>query len=117
MPGSAWEPSKCPSAGDQPACPAHEGNNVTDTRVDHTGSNALEKWLRERVAAYGDVSADVVDVNAQLTDLGMDSVYALTLCGDIEDTFNIDMDPSVIWDHDTIRSLADALAAMAATQP
>lgn len=90
---------------------------MTDTRADHTGSNALEQWLRERVAAYGDVSADDVDVDAQLTDLGMDSVYALTLCGDIEDTFSIDMDPSVIWDHDTIRSLADALAGMSATHP
>lgn len=84
---------------------------MTDTHVDRPDTNLLETWLRERVAAYGDVSADDVDVNAQLTDLGMDSVYALTLCGDIEDTYNIDMDPSVIWDHDTIRSLADALAA------
>jgi acyl carrier protein len=90
---------------------------VTDTRADHIDSNGLQNWLRERVAAYGDVSADDVDTDARLTDLGLDSVYALTLCGDIEDTFNVDMDPAVIWDHDTIRSLADALAAMFATQP
>jgi acyl carrier protein len=89
---------------------------VTDTRADHIGSNALQEWLRERVAAYGDVPADGIDVDAQLTDLGLDSVYALTLCGDIEDTFDIDMDPSVIWDHGTIRSLADALAGMPATR-
>lgn len=87
---------------------------MTETRTD---SAALEEWLRERVAAYGDVSVDDVDVNAQLADLGLDSVYALTLCGDIEDTFDLDMDPSVIWDHDTIRSLAEALAGMLATRP
>jgi acyl carrier protein len=90
---------------------------VTDTRADHTDSTALQEWLRERVATYGDVPADGVDVDTQLTDLGLDSVYALTLCGDIEDTFNIDMDPSVIWDHDTIRALAAALAGMSATEP
>lgn len=84
---------------------------MTDTRADHPRTDAMQTWLRERVAAYGDVSADAVDIDAQLTDLGMDSVYALTLSGDIEDTFDIDMDPSVIWDHDTIRSLAGALAA------
>lgn len=89
---------------------------MTDTRADHLDSNALQDWLKERVAAYGDVSAADVDVDAQLTDLGLDSVYALTLCGDIEDTFNIDMDPSVIWDHDTIRALADALAGMTAAR-
>jgi acyl carrier protein len=89
---------------------------VTDTRADHVGSNAFQEWLTERVAAYGDVSAEGIDVDAPLTDLGLDSVYALTLCGDIEDTFNIDMDPSVIWDHDTIRSLADALAGMSAAR-
>jgi acyl carrier protein len=90
---------------------------VTDTRAEHLGSQALQEWLRERVAAYGDVPADDIDVDAQLTDLGLDSVYALTLCGDIEDAFNIEIDPSVIWDHDTIRALADALAGMSAPQP
>lgn len=90
---------------------------MTDTRADHIDSNALQEWLKERVAAYGDVPADGVNVDAKLTDLGLDSVYALTLCGDIEDTFNVDMDPSVIWDHDTIRALADALAEMFATTP
>jgi acyl carrier protein len=90
---------------------------VTDIRADHAGSDTLQGWLRERVAAYADVPADGIDVDARLTDLGLDSVYALTLCGDIEDTFNIEMDPSVIWDHDTIRALADALAGMSATRP
>ena len=90
---------------------------MTDTRADHIDSNALQEWLKERVAAYGDLSAADIDSNAQLADLGLDSVYALTLCGDIEDTFNIEMDPSVIWDHDTIRSLADALVVMFASQP
>jgi len=89
---------------------------VTETRADQTDSNALQEWLRERVAAYGDVPADDIDVDAHLTDLGLDSVYALTLCGDIEDAFNIDLDPSVIWDHDTIHSLAVALAGMSATR-
>jgi acyl carrier protein len=90
---------------------------VTDTRADHADSTALQEWLRERVATYGDVPPGGVDIDAQLTDLGLDSVYALTLCGDIEDTFNIDMDPSVIWDHETIRALAAALAGMSVTQP
>jgi len=88
---------------------------VTDIRSDEVSGDTLREWLRERVAAYGDVPAGGVDVDAQLTDLGLDSVYALTLCGDIEDTFGIDLDPSVIWDHGTIRELADALAGMPAS--
>ena len=45
------------------------------------------------------------------------AVYALTLCGDIEDEFALEVDPTIVWDHPTIRSLAhgisDRLAAAA----
>ena len=40
-----------------------------------------------------------------------------TLCGDIEDRFDLEVDPTIVWDHPTIRSLShgisDRLAAAA----
>ncbi|WP_055478925.1 acyl carrier protein [Sphaerimonospora mesophila] len=72
----------------------------------------LERWLRDRVAAYGELAPDAFTVDTPLTELGFNSVYALTICGDIEDTFDIDVDPTVVWDNPTIRRLAAALYAV-----
>ncbi|HKP06061.1 MAG TPA: acyl carrier protein, partial [Microbacterium sp.] len=35
--------------------------------------------------------------------------YALTLCGDIEDEFQLEVDPTIVWDHPTIRELAEGI--------
>ena len=37
-------------------------------------------------------------------------MYALTLCGDIEDAYEIEVDPLIVWDYPTIRALAGGLA-------
>ena len=56
--------------------------------------------------AYGKVDAGSFTPETPLAELGLDSVYALTLCGDIEDPFDLEVDPTIVWDHPTIRSLA-----------
>lgn len=71
--------------------------------------DALESWLRDRVATYGEVDPGAFTEDTPLTDLGFSSVYALTLCGDIEDTFGLDVEPTVVWENPTIRRLAAAL--------
>lgn len=76
-----------------------------------TTPEALEAWLTERVAMYGEIEPTSFTVMTPLAELGFNSVYALTLCGDIEDAFNIDVEPSLIWDHSTISALADALSS------
>ncbi|GGO28111.1 polyketide synthase [Microbispora rosea subsp. aerata] len=70
---------------------------------------ALESWLRDRVATYGEVDPSTFTEDTPLTELGFSSVYALTLCGDIEDTFGVDVEPTIVWDNPTIRRLAAAL--------
>jgi acyl carrier protein len=70
---------------------------------------SIQQWLSSRVAVYGDLSPESFDINTPFTELGFNSVYALTLCGDIEDDYGYDADPSMIWDHKNIRELATAL--------
>lgn len=67
----------------------------------------LRSWLRARVAHYAQLD-DVADIDttAALTTYGLDSVYALLLCGDIEDHLGLDVEPTVAWDHPTIDALA-----------
>ncbi|GIF02274.1 acyl carrier protein [Paractinoplanes rishiriensis] len=69
----------------------------------------IADWLTERVAYYLETPAEGVDRSAQLSDLGFDSVYAMTLSGDIEEWLNIEIDATVAWDHPTVLALAGYL--------
>ncbi|SFR72410.1 Phosphopantetheine attachment site [Agromyces sp. CF514] len=75
-----------------------------------TDAPTIESWLMGRVVAYGKVDAGTFDATTPLADLGLDSVYALTLCGDIEDEFDLDVDPTIVWDHPTIGELAAGIS-------
>lgn len=72
----------------------------------------IADWLRGRVATYGELAPDSFSDDTPLADLGFTSVYALTLCGDIEDTFGLIVEPAVVWHHPTIRELAVALEGL-----
>ncbi|MFJ3232156.1 acyl carrier protein [Streptomyces sp. NPDC086787] len=68
-------------------------------------------WLLERVALYLGRDADSIDPTVPLAEYGMDSVCALSLCGDLEDEFGLVVEPTLLWDHPTVQSLLGFLAA------
>ncbi|GAB3175725.1 acyl carrier protein [Myceligenerans halotolerans] len=70
----------------------------------------LEAWLTEQVVGFGTAAVDQVTPTTPLAELGLDSVYALALCGEIEDAYGIEVDATIAWDHPTIQALAVALA-------
>ncbi|MFF8430700.1 acyl carrier protein [Streptomyces sp. NPDC016566] len=72
----------------------------------------LEAWLIERVAGYLRLDAQEVDPQAPFSDLGLDSVYALALAGDIEDALGVDVEPTLAWDYPTISALSNGLMAL-----
>lgn len=80
--------------------------------VDITAS-AVQTWLTDRVLAYGKATPDGFTPDTPLSELGLDSVYALTLCGDIEDQYGLEVDPTIVWDYPTIRELADGIVELA----
>ncbi|MFI2612148.1 acyl carrier protein [Kitasatospora sp. NPDC018619] len=71
----------------------------------------LGDWLTERVAFYLECPAEDVDRTRRLVEMGLDSIYALTLCGDIEDHFGIAVEPTLAWDHPTVEALTAFLGA------
>lgn len=68
-------------------------------------AESLAEWLVGHVAAYTRLSTDEIDRTAPLTGYGLDSVAALSLCGDIEDEFDLVVKPTVAWDHPTVEAL------------
>ncbi|MET9960279.1 acyl carrier protein [Streptomyces sp. NPDC006326] len=62
-------------------------------------------WLLDRVALYLRRPASTIDPAVSLAEYGMDSVMALSLCGDLEDEFGLEAEPTLLWDHPTVESL------------
>jgi acyl carrier protein len=75
-----------------------------------TAESELGQWLVERIRFYNQVDPATVTLDAPLAELGLDSIYVLTLCGDIEDTYDTDIDPTFFADHDTLGQVARALS-------
>lgn len=76
--------------------------------------DAVQAWLVSRITTYGRRPDLVFTVDTEFTEIGIDSVYALTLCGDIEDEYGLEVDAEVMWDYPTIRKLAEHLTELGA---
>jgi acyl carrier protein len=81
--------------------------------IESTAEN-VRTWLIGRVAYYLDEPAETVDPETPLTGYGLDSVYAYRLCGEIESTLGLLIEPTVIWDVENLVELADHIAGLAA---
>ncbi|OII64917.1 polyketide synthase [Streptomyces sp. CC53] len=81
----------------------------------HT-TGSLTTWLAERIALYLKRQPAEIDPDTPLAEYGLDSVAALSLCGDIEDDFDVLVEPTAAWDHPTVHALAAHLAEELAAQ-
>jgi len=67
-------------------------------------------WLVSRVASYTEQPARNVGSDVPLAELGIESVSAVSLCGEIEDRWELDLDPTVVFDYPTIADMAAFIA-------
>lgn len=74
----------------------------------------IEAWLVEQVADLLALDHDEVDPRQPLADLGLNSIAAVTLTGDLERWLDLDLPPTLAWEHPTIHDLARFLAAQVA---
>ncbi|NQX10995.1 acyl carrier protein [Microbacteriaceae bacterium VKM Ac-2855] len=70
----------------------------------------IETWIVEKALIYTDIDESAINPDVSLVELGLDSAFALTLAGDIEDTYGIEVDPTFAWDYPTLRSLSEGVA-------
>ncbi|WP_159839859.1 acyl carrier protein [Nocardia sp. CY41] len=73
-------------------------------------STTIQDWLVERVADYTERALREVDPFVPLAELGLDSVSAVTLCGEIEDRWSLEVDPVLVFEYPTIADIAAYLA-------
>lgn len=64
--------------------------------------NQLLEFLREQIAQRTDASAESIHADSLLVDLGLQSIDAVLVCGEIEEEFDVEVDPEDIFEHDTL---------------
>ncbi|WP_433498943.1 acyl carrier protein [Sphaerimonospora sp. CA-214678] len=74
----------------------------------------IRQWLCARVADYARCPVAEIRSDLPLSEYGLDSVHALSLCADIEDHYGIEVEPTLLWDHPVLGSLSEALAPLIA---
>jgi len=65
------------------------------------------RWLTAQLASYLEVPATAIDPMVPLAEIGVDSVHAVSLVGDVEAHFDIDVDPTLIFDYPTLAHIAE----------
>jgi acyl carrier protein len=73
-------------------------------------ARSIERWVVERVAFHLDCTVHEVDPSVPLAETGMDSASAVGLCGDVEDHWQIEADPTLVFDYPTIADIAAFIA-------
>ncbi|MEU2040032.1 acyl carrier protein [Nocardia niwae] len=70
----------------------------------------IQEWLVERVADYTERLPQQVDPVVPLAEQGLDSVSAVSLCGEIEDRWSLEVDPVLVFEYPTIADIAAYIA-------
>ena len=74
----------------------------------------LRGWLLDRLSCYLHRPQSAIDPAVPLAEYGMDSVCSLSLCGDLEEQFGLEVDQTLLWDHPTVQSLLGHLEGVLA---
>ena len=73
-------------------------------------------WLTTQLASELRTTADTIDPMVPLAEMGVDSVHAISLVGDVELHFDIDVDLTMIFDYPTLSRIAEFIGSAVAEQ-
>ena len=70
----------------------------------------IKTWIVNYVAEIIEVKPDVIDITIPFDRYGVDSSLVIQMSGDLAEWLQIEVDPTLIYDYPTIKSLAQHLA-------
>ena len=73
--------------------------------------DGLRDWVRNHLASLLGVPQDSIVLDQSLADYGLDSVDAVLMAGELEETLNIEIDPASFLQYDTFEQMIVAVAA------
>ena len=68
--------------------------------------NEMIVWLIQLIAQEKKVDVSEIDAETPFVDLGLDSMSAVTLSGDIEMELDFDLSPTILWDYPNVKLLS-----------
>lgn len=74
----------------------------------------LAQWITDWLKDNVDLNQSQPDTEKTFVGLGVDSIHAMMLVGDLEELLSVRLSPTLAWDHPTIDALAGHLAQSAA---
>jgi len=85
-------------------------NSIANTGEKKPGQD-IEEWVIDWLAKNLNVQSRDISLNSAFADFGVDSIKAVELAQDIEDTFQIEVDPVVAWEAPTVSHLIAHITA------
>jgi acyl-CoA synthetase (AMP-forming)/AMP-acid ligase II/acyl carrier protein len=79
--------------------------------------DCVSDWIIQWLTTRGGIESGRVDVNLRFDDFGLDSLMAIELIGDLEDACDIELAPTIAWEHPTIEKMASLIATKYCTPP
>jgi acyl carrier protein len=73
----------------------------------------IAKWLREYLAKKLEVEESKVDPTVPFVELGIDSMTAVVMTGDLGDWLGFDIEPSQLFEFPTVSEFAARVSALA----
>lgn len=67
-------------------------------------------WMKQRIARHLKVDPSTIDEDAPFSEYGLDSRTAVRLSGELEKLGGFRVSPALLFEHDTVRKVAQALA-------
>jgi acyl carrier protein len=71
-----------------------------------TTQDSIATWCRSYVADLLEIPAESVDPDADFDRLGIDSALAVSLLIDVEDRYDVDMEPEALFENPTITAVS-----------
>ncbi len=72
---------------------------------------AVLDFVRTRLSAVTKVPSAEIESSSGLIDLGLQSTDAVLLCGEVEDHFHVELDPSSIFENETLADFVETVLA------
>ncbi|MGK7893606.1 MAG: aminotransferase class I/II-fold pyridoxal phosphate-dependent enzyme [Xenococcus sp. (in: cyanobacteria)] len=85
-------------------------NKGTYSSNSHPSPEVIEGWLIDKVAESLQIEPYEIDIDREFSDYGLDSVEAINVSGELENYLGCRLSPTLLWDYQTIASLAEYLA-------
>jgi len=76
-----------------------------------TQANKIQHWLIQRVADVAQLPTAEINCQTAIASYGLDSSTLLQIVCDLEDWLSIEIDPSILQQHDSIEALSQYLVS------